>query len=354
MDSLFSWLNSTLSPWVYAPFALLIWIASLYLLKNLFYKKMKSLFPPGSFWITNIILKAAQFPSNLLIVGSGFYLLQLLIPLEAKNQHSLVVLSQASVIVSTILFLDRAVQEFINSYKGSELAFISKGILLGLLRGTVIGFGLLIFLDLIGISITPVLASLGIGSLAIGLALQDTLANFFAGIYITIDKPVREGDFIKLESGEEGYVVEVGWRSTRIQMLPNNILIIPNQKIISTIITNYYLPSPELAVLVEVGVHYQSDLNQVERVTVEVARQIMKTVPGAVPNFEPFIRYHTFGESSINFTVILRGKQFVDQYLIKHEFVKALAERYQKEKITIPYPIRTLDVPKNTLDALQS
>ncbi|MBI4463357.1 MAG: mechanosensitive ion channel family protein, partial [Acidobacteria bacterium] len=108
------------------------------------------------------------------------------------------------------------------------------------------------------------------------------------------------------------------------------------------------------AVLVNVGVSYDSDLAQVERVTVEVAREIQETVPGAVPGFEPFIRYHTFDSSSINFTVIMRASEFVNNYLMKHEFIKRLHRRYKNEGIVIPFPIRTLDVPEDLLDRFRS
>lgn len=218
------------------------------------------------------------------------------------------------------------------------------GILRGFVRGVVYGLGGLILMDTLGVSITPLLASLGIGSLAVALALQDTLANLFAGIDILADRPIRVGDFIRLESGQEGYVLQIGWRSTRIRMLSNNIVVVPNTKVVNSTLINYDLPEPELAVLVEVGVQYGSDLAQVERVTTEVARRILKTVPGGVATFEPFIRYHTFGESSVNFTVILRGREFADQYLLKHEFIKALEARYRQEGIVIPIALRVLDV----------
>jgi len=126
-------------------------------------------------------------------------------------------------------------------------------------------------------------------------------------------------------------------------MLPNNIVLVPNSKLAQSILTNYYLPAKDLAVLVQVGVHYDSDLKHVEKVTCEVAKEIMKTVTGGIPEFDPFIRYHTFGDFSINFTVILRAKEFVDNYLIKHEFIKRLHERYRKEGIIIPYPIRAIN-----------
>lgn len=209
-------------------------------------------------------------------------------------------------------------------------------------RIVIVAIGLLMILNGLGISIAPILTALGVGGLAVALALQDTLSNLFAGFYITVSRQIRIGDYVKLESGEEGYVTDIAWRATKIRMLPNNMVLVPNAKLASAIITNYYLPAKELAVLVQVGVDYASDLEHVERVTCEVAKDTLQTVPGGVPTFEPFIRYHTFGDSSINFTVILRAKEFVDQYLIKHEFVKRLHKRYHQEGITIPFPIRTI------------
>jgi len=205
-----------------------------------------------------------------------------------------------------------------------------------------IAVGGMLILDSLGISLTPIITTLGIGSLAVAIALQDTLGNLFAGLYIKADQPITVGHYVRLEGGEEGYVEHIGWRSTRIRMLPNNMVIVPNNKLVQSIITNYYLPDRELAVLVQVGVHYESDLEKVERVTCEVAREVLRSVPGGVPEFEPFIRYHTFNQSSIDFTVILRGQEFVDNFLIKHEFIKKLHDRYEKEGITIPFPIRTI------------
>jgi small-conductance mechanosensitive channel len=218
----------------------------------------------------------------------------------------------------------------------------SAGVLKILYRSIILGFIFLIILDRLNITITPFIASLGIGGLVIALALQETLANFFAGIYIFFDKPIRIGDYIMLESGKEGYVTQIGWRSTRIRMLPNNILIVPNAKLINSQITNFYLPETEMAVLVQVGVSYQSDLEKVERVTIDVAKQVLQEVEGGVKEFEPFIRYNTFGDFSINFTVILRAREYVDKYLITHEFIKRLHKRYQLEGIEIPFPIRTI------------
>lgn len=210
-------------------------------------------------------------------------------------------------------------------------------------RIVIFGIGFLIILNTLGISITPILATLGVGGLAVALALQDTLSNLFAGFYITVSRQIRIGDYVKLESGEEGYITDINWRTTKIRMLPNNVILVPNDKLIKVIITNYYLPEKEMSVPVSVGVHYDSDLKKVERITCEIAKEVMRDITGGVPEFEPFIRYHTFGDFSINFSVILRAREFVDQYLIKHEFIKRLHERYANEGIVIPYPIRAIN-----------
>jgi len=210
-------------------------------------------------------------------------------------------------------------------------------------RIIIMGMGALIILRTVGISITPILATLGVGGIAVALALQDTLANLFAGIHIIATKLVNIGDYVKLSSGEEGYVVDINWRTTKIRMLANNMVIIPNDKIAKTIITNYYVPDKALAVLIDIGVHYKSDLAHVEAVTCAVAKEVMREVPRGVPSFDPFIRYHTFGDSQISFTLILRANEFVDQYLIKHECIKRLHARYAQENIVIPYPIRAIN-----------
>src|SRR3989338_9788011 len=175
--------------------------------------------------------------------------------------------------------------------------------------------GLIIILKHFNVEITPLVATLGIGGIAIGFALQDTLSNFFAGLHIVSDRPINIGDFVELEGNISGYVEDIGWRSTRIRTLPNTLVIVPNSKIASTTITNDSLPVPEMSVVIQCGVAYTSDLDKVENVTIYTAKKIQKTILGAVKEFEPFIRYHTFGDSNINFSIILRVEKFVDKYL---------------------------------------
>lgn len=218
----------------------------------------------------------------------------------------------------------------------------SASIFVNITRVVIIALGLLVLLQSLGVSVTPMLTALGVGGLAVALALQGTLANLFAGIQVLASKKVQPGDFVRLDSGEDGYVVDINWRNTTIRQLAGNIIVVPNARLGDTIVTNFYQPAKEMSVLVQVGVSYGSDLEQVERVTIEVAREVMTTVAGGVPEHEPFIRYHTFADSSVNFSVILKAAEYTDQYLIVHEFIKRLHRRYRETGIEIPFPIRTI------------
>jgi small-conductance mechanosensitive channel len=202
--------------------------------------------------------------------------------------------------------------------------------------------GALITLATIGVSVAPLLTALGVGGLAVGLALQDTLANLFAGFHLLVSRQVRPGDYVRLSTGEEGYVEDVTWRNTTIRRLPNDLVIVPNAQLASAVTINYTLPSSDQAILVDVSVAYEEDLDRVERVTLEVARDILNSVTGGVEGFSPLVRFRSFDDSGIGFTVVLRGKHVTDQHLLRHEFVKRLHQRYAQEGITIPYPQRTV------------
>ena len=221
-------------------------------------------------------------------------------------------------------------------------ASTSVQLISSLTQALVLLLGALVALNSLGVSIAPLLTALGVGGLAVGLALQDTLANLFAGIHILLSRQVRPGDLIRLESGEEGNVQDITWRYTTVRQPLNNILVVPNAKLASAIVKNFELPDPELAIVVPVGVSYASDLAKVEAVTVAVAKEVLTEVQGGVPGFEPFIRYDAFSDSRITFNVVLRSRQFGDQGLIRHEFIKRLHVRFQTEGIDMPFPTRTV------------
>ena len=291
--------------------------------------------------VDNVLVAALRGPVVLWTTMVGVYVAAEVTTLPGAAGPVMRKLLVVLLIVSVTWALGRAVAAAVTA-RAAVAMLPSVNLVSNLARILVLALGGLVILQTLGISITPLITALGIGGLAVGLALQDTLANLFAGIHILVSRQVRPGDYVRLDSGEEGYVQDVTWRYTTIRQLPNNLTIVPNAKLASGVVTNYYLPDTELAVLVQVGVSYDSDLARVETATVAVGKEVMAEVKGGVPGFEPFIRYNAFADSSIDFTVILRGREVVDQHLIRHEFIKRLHDRYRAEGIEIPFPQRTV------------
>lgn len=330
---------------IYLPVLYFCLVAVLFLSKKLFFVKARKFAHKKASKFDNIVLGSLSFPLTLIIFASGVFVLDRLF--SFGDNHVLGYLNGIVKLISifaVILFFDRFLRNLLEHYSEQKTVIRqSKGVVRVIMHVLVFGVGFLVLLDSFGISITPIMASLGIGSLAVALALQPTLENFFSGVQIVMDKPITVGQFVQLDSGEEGYVEKIGWRSTWVRMLANNVVVIPNKILVNSKLLNYDYPGKELAVRLQVGVHYDSDLEHVEDVTIDVAKKTLLEVQGGVHGFTPFIRYHTFDSSSINFTVIMRGKEFIDSYLIKHEFIKRLHGRYREENINIPYPLVTLD-----------
>lgn len=296
----------------------------------------------------SLLLRALSVPLTITILVASLLLLDVLLRRYGVSDSSLnggaVLVAKVLFIVAILLFLDRVLVGLLHLHAERSSALLSsRGILVGISRGVVLSIGLLMIMGTLGISITPIVASLGITSLAVALALQPTLENFFSGVQLVMDKPVRVGDFVELESGEQGFVDKIGWRSTWIRMLPNNTVIMPNSVLSQSKIINYFYPSKELSVPVEVGVHYNSDLEHVERVTLEVAREILAQHEWGVGDYDTFVVYHTFDNSSINFTVMLRAQEYYQRFWVKSAFIKALHQRFLQEGIVIPFPIRAIN-----------
>jgi small-conductance mechanosensitive channel len=255
----------------------------------------------------------------------------------SKAIHIVVILS---ITIATANLIGKIFRNYVQKL---DLPIPTTGLAYGSLRGTIFIIGLLIILSSLGISITPLITALGVGGLAVALALQDTLANLFAGIHILMEKSIRVGDFVRLETGQEGYVEDITWRTTRVRMLPNNIVVIPNNKLAQSVVTNYYLPEKRMSLLIPISVSYSSDPEAVEKILIEEAKKAVGKIPGLLGDPEPFVRFIPgFGESSLDFTLICQVKEFVDQYLAQHELRKRIFKRFKEEGIEIPFPHRTV------------
>jgi small-conductance mechanosensitive channel len=206
--------------------------------------------------------------------------------------------------------------------------------------------GFLVVLDYLGVSITPLITALGVGGLAVALALQDTLSNLFSGLNILMTRKIRPGDYVRLDTGQEGNVTDITWRNTTIRALDNNLVIVPNSKLGAAIITNTHLPDKEMGLVLPVTVAFDNDLALVEKVSLEVAREVLAVPARVIPGFDPFIRYGGFTDLGVQFSVILRVKEFSEQYLLKHEFFKRLHARYRAEGIKLAVPPRAVTIDK--------
>lgn len=248
---------------------------------------------------------------------------------------TVIIFSLTRVIAGTI----NGTIEYYTSRSGQNMP--KSSLLNNVVNFAVYAMGFLVVLQYYGISIAPILTALGVGGMAVALGLQDTLANIFAGIHLILSRQLRINDFIKLSGGEEGRVTDITWRFTKLQSVNNNVVVVPNQNIAKAIITNYSMPRQDITVSVEIGVSYDSDLEKVEEVCVNTAKAILaKYDPESAA--EPVVRYNRFGESSIDFKVLIHVSDFMRQYVVKHEFIKAIAEIFRIEGINIPFPVRTL------------
>ncbi len=338
----------TVPVWLLQTGTVIVLACLLLLIKRLVLVRLLRLADRSRYRFDALFLRALNLPLSIAIAVAGLFLLEFLLRQNGATENGLggntMTVAKILLILAILMFVNRFAVGSLKLYaERSEALRSSRGILAGVASSVIIAIGLLMVLGTMGISITPLIASLGITSLAVALALQPTLENFFSGVQLVMDKPIRVGDFIELESGEQGFVDKIGWRSTWIRMLPNNTIIMPNSVLSQSKIINYFYPSKELSVPVDVGVHYASDLEHVERVTLEVARETLKTHEWGVSDYNTFVVFHTFDSSSINFTVMLRAGEYFQRFWVKSAFVKALHRRYAEEGIVIPYPIRAIN-----------
>jgi small-conductance mechanosensitive channel len=212
-------------------------------------------------------------------------------------------------------------------------------------RAVVYVVGGLVLLGALGIQITPLLTALGVGGLAVALALQDTLSNLFAGLHLLADKPIRVGDYVKIADTIEGFVVDVGWRSTRVRLLMNSVVIVPNSTVAKSTIINYDLPESRMALLIRVNADYASDPDRVAAVLAEEAERAVPEIPGLLADPRPVARLIPgFGEFGLEFTLVCHVARFVDQYPVQDQLRKRILRRFRAEGIVIPFPARVVEV----------
>ena len=304
--------------------------------------------------LDNRLLFATRRPLTFGVVLLGVYLaLTLLLDLESEYQawvdRVIGLLGIVMAVMMVVALASNAIDWYLENLAARTQHVVDLKLFPLLKRVSVVliyGMGGLLVLDLLNINISPLIAALGLGGLAVALALQPTLANLFAGTYVMTEGVIHPEDYVSLEGGITGYVVEVGWRSTRIRTWENNLVVVPNNRFAETIITNYQQPVSAVNVYLLCGVSYDSDLRQVEQVCQEVMDEILDTVPQAVREYGSYFGYESFGDSNVNFWLFLQAKTRLDSFIVQTELMKLLHARLGEEDITINYPVRTLQFPK--------
>ena len=289
----------------------------------------------------SLFLKSIRVPSMLWCIVLGLFVALEMADLPPRLGAQIHVVLEAAIILSITITVAGVLDSLVAAAGDRRaLAVGVTGLFRTSVRLAVLVVGGLVLLSSLGIAITPILTALGVGGLAVALALQDTLSNLFAGIHLLADKPIRVGDYVSLSAENvEGHVVDVGWRSTRLRMLQNNVVVVPNKRVAESIITNYDLGETRMAVLIRVRVDYDADAELVERLLVDEATRAVGQVDGLLAEPPPSARLIPgFGDYALEFTLACQVRSFVDQFSVQHELRKRVLKRLRAERIRIPLP----------------
>lgn len=289
----------------------------------------------------NLILKSFKKWILVLMLALGFYVGEKNIPMSDKYH----VWINQSILLFYIFCATLMTAEIVSGMirvktHEAESTVPSSSIINKMARVIIYGLGLVLMLQTVGISVAPILTAMGVGGLAVALALQDTLSNLFAGLQIIASGKINRKDFIRLDNGQEGFVEDISWRITTIRNAADQVIIVPNAKLSNMITTNYLLEKKNFTVHSDVYIDRSNDLRKVEAVTLEVATQTLEQVTGKAAPGEVAVRFHKFGENSVEMKVNFTVHEFAQQSLIVHRFILQLKERFEQEGIQMANPVK--------------
>ncbi len=288
--------------------------------------------------IDNILIDSLHGPFLLWILILAIHLATeySALPREVTRWSAKVLL--ALWIISLTLVLSRLSGRMVRVYSTRLEGALPVGTLTEVLASAIIGIlGFLTLLQQVfEVDIRAILAALGVGGLAVALALQDTLSNLFAGFYVSVARQIRIGDFVRVDTGQAGYVQDIGWRSTTLRELAGNLIFIPNNKLSQSIVTNYSLPERRVGIGIVVPVLYDSDPGQVERLLNEVGSAAAGEIPGLLKDPAPTARFVPgFGDNSMDFTLGCQVAEYADQFQVQHELRKRIYYRLHQEGVRL-------------------
>lgn len=267
----------------------------------------------------------------------GLYTATMQVKLEQNVHDTLKAILLTLLILLVTSGASRMATAFIKLYQGKYKGMVSSiSIFTNIIKLTIFTIGLLIVLQTLGISITPILTALGVGGLAVALALKDSLANLFAGLLIIASRQLRIGDYIKVGNDAEGHVVDINWRSTVLKTLSHNEVIIPNAKAAEAVITNFSRPQNEISVTVTLPVSYANDFSRAQSIALDTAKKVVTSHPAAIIPSDPSVKFAAFNDTSAAMNVSVRCKTFAEQYALKDELYKKVHAAFAEGGIKLP------------------
>jgi small-conductance mechanosensitive channel len=340
------------------PFAVLIVVVLAgYVTRRLLFRALRRWAVNTKSQADDIVIHAFSGPFMIWVVILGIFAATQLSELRdsaaAKISKALLILWISSLTIVASRLAGNLIKYYGNRVQG---ALPVTSLTQNLARIAIFTIGFLIILNQLGLSIAPILTALGVGGIAVALALQDTLSNLFAGFYISLAGHIRPGDYVKLDSGEEGSIADISWRSTTIKTGANNLVVVPNAKLAQAIVTNYHLPEKKMIARLPISVSYDSDPEVIQNILVAEAQAVSRERPELFTELQPVVRFIPgFGDSSLDFTLYYEVRDFEQQFPAQHELRRRIFKRFHETGIEIPFPIRTVylagDSQKNTRDA---
>jgi small-conductance mechanosensitive channel len=325
------------SQWVIAAGVLAGWIITLLALKRVLLRLFRRVVQRPHLQHLTPLIDAIAPALTIAIAVSGLEVGAQIAPLPQVWRADVAVIRTGGVVAALVIFADKISRLWLRRAATRYPLFTEGyGLVTGTVRGIIIALGLLMFLGSVGISIGPLLASLGIGSLAIALALQETVKNMFSGFFLIADKPLEIGDYVKLQSGQEGQLFKLGWRSSKFRMLTSEVVVVPNSQLVDSIVTNYRAPDGNVAIPVDFAVLNSNDPVHVERVVREVAHEVMASAIPDRSRYEPEVLFQGISGNLINLTVLIRAGSSDLIATVRNEFIKRALARFAREQIKLP------------------
>ncbi len=294
--------------------------------------------------VDDVILKILHTPVVIWIIIYGIYSSVLIFPLSSGVISDVYLIYNVLSITILTWLIYRFYRDLIIRYAfrfrrrigKMEGAMISAMEKVGI--AIILSLGGLMVLQALGIDVTVLLASMGVLGIILGFAAQDTMANFFSGVHILLDRSLDVDDFILLEDDDRVYRVrDVGLRSTKLyDIFANTIVYIPNNIIANHKIINLSRPDTKLKLRIDVGVSYNSDVREVINALLEVAEENPHVLKDE--DYKPNVVFREFGESSLNFTLYVWIDNLVDQWIVMSNLREKIVQKFREKGIEIPYP----------------